>query len=85
MFYYTYILQSQKNNSLYIGYTSDLRKRLKQHNSGESQATKPFRPYKLIFYEAFLNRTDAKNREVYLKGGYGRKTIKAMIKKYRFS
>ena len=82
MFYYVYILQSQKNNSLYIGYTSDLRKRFKQHNNGESQATKPFRPYKLIFYEAFLSRIDAKNREIYLKGGYGRKTINGLIKKY---
>lgn len=82
MFYYVYILQSLKNNSLYIGYTSDLKNRLKEHNSGESKASKPFIPYKLIFYEAFLNRIDAKNREEYLKGGYGRKTIKNMIKKY---
>ena len=82
MFYYVYILQSQKDKSLYIGYTSDLKKRFKQHNSGESQATKPFRPYKLLFYEAFLNRIDAKNREVYLKSGYGRKTINGLPKKY---
>ena len=82
MFYYVYILQSQKDKSLYIGYTSDLRKRFKQHNDGESKATKPFRPYTLIFYEAFLNRMDAKNREEYLKGGYGRKTINGLIKKY---
>ena len=75
MFYYIYILQSLKNNSLYIGYTLDLKKRFKEHNSGLSLATKPFIPYKLIFYEAFLNRIDAKNRETYLKGGYGRKTI----------
>jgi len=71
-----------KNDYLYIGYTSDLQKRFKEHNSGMSKATKPFIPYKLIFYEAFLNRIDAKNRETYLKGGYGRKTIKALIKKY---
>jgi len=82
MFYYVYILQSQKNASLYIGYTSDLRTRFKEHNGGKSKATKPFRPYKLIFYEAFLNKTDAKNREVYLKSGYGRKTIKAMLERY---
>jgi putative endonuclease len=74
-----YILQSLKNSSLYIGYTADLVKRVQQHNSGLSKATKPFIPYKLIFYEAFLNRIDAKNREVYLKGGYGRKTIKGLI------
>ena len=82
MFYYTYILQSLKNNSLYIGYTSDLKNRIKKHNLGENKATKPFIPYKLIFYEAFLNRIDAKNREKYLKGGYGRKTINKMLNKY---
>jgi putative endonuclease len=82
MFYYVYILQSKKDNSLYIGYTSDLIKRFKQHNTGESQATKPFRPYKLIFYEAFLNRIDAKNREIYLKSGYGRKTINVLINRH---
>ncbi len=82
MFYYVYILQSQKDQSLYIGYTSDLRKGFKEHNDGKSLATKPFRPYRLIFYEAFLNRIDAKGREIYLKGGYGRKTIKAMLDRY---
>ena len=82
MFCYTYILQSLKNNSFYIGYTSDLGKRFKEHNSGNSKATKPYRPYQLIFYEAFLNRNDAKNREKYLKGGYGRKSIKTMLSKY---
>lgn len=82
MFYYVYILQSQKNNSFYIGYTSDLQKRFKKHNSGENKATKPFIPYKLIFYVAFLNRIDAKNREIYLKSGYGRKTINTMFNRY---
>lgn len=82
MSYYVYILQSQKDGSLYIGYTSDLKARLKKHNNGENLATRPFRPYKLIFYEAFLNRIDAKNREEYLKSGYGRKTIKGMLRKY---
>lgn len=82
MFYYVYILQSQKDSSFYIGYTTDLIKRFKQHNKGESQATKSFRPYKLIFYESFLDRIDAKNREIYLKSGYGRKTINNLLKKY---
>lgn len=82
MFYYVYILQSQKDKSLYIGYTTDLKERFKKHNAGENLATKPFRPYNLIFYEAFLNRIDAKNREEYLKSGYGRKTIKSMLRKY---
>lgn len=82
MFYYVYILQSLKNNSLYIGYTKDLKKRFLEHNSGKSKATIPFLPYKLIFYEAFLNKVDAKRREKYTKGGYGRKTIKAKLSRF---
>lgn len=82
MFYYTYILQSQKNNSLYIGYSSNLRKRLNEHNNGKSLATKPFRQYELIFYEAFLNRIDAKKREIYLKSGWGSRSVKKMLKNY---
>ena len=81
-FYYIYILQSLKDGSLYIGYTSDLIKRLKKHNSGKNLATKPFRPYKLIFYEAFLNKIDAKNREEYLKSGYGKRTINKLLTQY---
>lgn len=80
MFYYVYILKSLKDNSLYIGFTVNWKKRLKEHNEGKSLATKPFAPYKLIFYEAFLNRMDAKNRETYLKSGYGRRTINKLIK-----
>ncbi|OGD76895.1 hypothetical protein A2368_02415 [Candidatus Collierbacteria bacterium RIFOXYB1_FULL_49_13] len=82
MFYYVYLLKSLKDGSWYIGYTSDLQRRLRDHNDGKSLATRLFRPYELIFYEAFLNRIDAKNREIYLKGGYGRRTIKAMLRRY---
>jgi len=80
--FYIYILQSLKNGSWYIGYTTDLKKRLSEHNNGKSLATKPFRPYKLIFYETFLNRIDAKNREKYLKSGWGFRTIKKLLKNY---
>ncbi len=80
--YYAYILQSQKNNQLYIGYSTDLKKRVESHNNGKNLATKPFVPYKLIFYEAFLNKADAKNREKFLKSGFGRRSIKKMMAKY---
>src|SRR3990170_1714514 len=80
LMYYVYVLQSKRDESLYIGYTVDLRKRLEDHNSGKSKATKPFRPYKLVFYESFLNRFDAKNREIYLKSGWGFRSIKKLLK-----
>ena len=82
MFYYVYILRSLKNKSFYIGYSADLKKRLLEHNSGKSRATKPFIPYELIFYEAFRNVDDAKNREKYLKSGYGRKSIQKMMNRF---
>lgn len=82
MFYYTYILQSVKLKKLYIGYSSDLKNRLKSHNAGENAATTPFATYKLICYEAFLNINDAKKREEYLKSGYGLRSIKKMLINY---
>jgi putative endonuclease len=80
--YYIYILQSLKNNSLYVGYSSNLKKRFDEHNAGKSSSTRPFRPYKLIFYEAFTNRIDAKKREEYLKSGWGRRSIKKLLENY---
>ncbi len=82
MFYYVYILQSLKDTSLYIGFTVDLRKRAREHNEGKSRSTKPFRPYKLIYYEAFLCKADAENREIYLKSGWGYRSIKKLLERF---
>ena len=78
--YYVYLLQSNKDNSFYIGYTKDLRKRFSQHNNGLSKATKYKRPYRLLFYEAFLSSRDAKQREKYLKSGWGFRSIKKLLR-----
>ena len=82
MFYYTYVLESLKDKSLYIGYTSNLKNRFKSHNSGQNKATKPHLPYKLIHFEGFTNRIDAKKREVYLKSGWGRKSLDKLLERY---
>jgi len=65
--HYVYLLQSLKNKSLYVGCTSDLRKRFKEHNQGNSYHTKKYLPWKLIYYEAYNSKTDAFNREKALK------------------
>ena len=80
--YYVYILQSKKHDKLYIGYTTNLEKRITKHNSGENLSTKPFRPYKLVYYEAFLDKKDAKAREGYLKSGWGWRSIKKLLRNY---
>ncbi len=80
--FYNYILQSKKNKSLYVGYTVDLRKRLKEHNQGLNKATKPYKPWELIYYEACLNEDDAKRREHYLKTSQGQRLLKRRLKEY---
>ena len=65
--YYVYLIRSLKDSSLYIGYTNDLKRRLIQHNSGQSQYTKTKMPYKLIYYEAYQSQEDALIREKRLK------------------
>jgi putative endonuclease len=67
---------------LYIGYTTDLKARFKKHNAGEVFSTKPYLPWKLIFYEAYPKSSDAKRREMYLKTVKGRTTLKTMLRDY---
>ena len=85
--YYVYVLLSEKDSKLYIGYTKDLKRRINEHKKGLSKAIKHRLPVKLIYYEAFLNKTDAHAREIYLKSGYGHEQLnnilKNTIKKFR--
>ncbi|MEK6582550.1 MAG: GIY-YIG nuclease family protein [Nitrospirota bacterium] len=67
MGYFVYIIQSLKDNSLYVGQTNNLQKRLIRHNQGRSQYTKPKRPWKLLYSEEFESRSMAVKREVALK------------------
>jgi putative endonuclease len=80
--YYTYVLKSLKNGSLYTGYTNDLKLRIKEHNDGLSGYTKKYRPYKLIYYEACLNQGDAKARETQLKTGLGKRYLKTRLRRF---
>lgn len=76
MFYYTYILKSKKDGKLYTGSTRDLRKRLIQHNTGKSLATKGRGPFSIIYYEACQIESKARSRELYLKSGMGKRYLK---------
>lgn len=79
-FHYIYILFSDKDNCLYIGYTSNLKERFKRHTEGFVRATKSRRPVRLIYYEGYLSSLDAKRREKFLKGGKGRGELKIQLK-----
>jgi putative endonuclease len=75
--YYVYILQSESSSDrFYIGYTSDLKKRITQHNAGESLHTNKYLPWKLKTYIAFDSKEKAQEFETYLKSGSGRSFVK---------
>ena len=82
--YYIYVLKSQKISKLYIGYTSNLKNRFLEHNSGTEEYTKHGLPWKLVYYEAFLSKLDATKREKQIKSfksayGFLKKRIKNSI------
>jgi putative endonuclease len=70
-FAYTYVLLCA-DKEWYIGSTSDLQNRLKEHKKGEVPATKHRRPIELVYYEACRSLEEARTREQKLKTGYGR-------------
>lgn len=80
MFHYLYILKSLKDKKFYTGTTNDLRRRFKEHNSGENISTSYRRPFKLIYYEAYLLKEDAEAREKYLKTSMGKRVIKKQLR-----
>lgn len=77
-----YILQSQKDTSLYIGYSPDLRNRFAKHNKQQVTSTKDKTPWKIIYYEAYIERKDATGRETFLKSGSGWRFLKKQLKHY---
>jgi len=71
--FYVYILQSVNfPEHFYVGYTADLKKRLQDHNRGQSVHTNKFRPWVLQGYVAFDCEEKAQHFERYLKTGNGR-------------
>jgi len=79
MFYYIYVLKSLKDNKLYIGKTTDLRKRIEYHYKGWVRATKNRRPLKLVYYEAYTNKKKCNQQELFYKKGIGRETLRHRI------
>ncbi len=84
--YYTYVLLCQdinrSRNKFYIGSTEDLNNRVKEHRVGEIKTTKSFEIIDLIYYEASLNKTDARKRELQLKTGFGRGYLNRRLENY---
>ena len=77
--YYVYVIADEEGKT-YTGYTGDLEKRLKKHNSGTENYTKG-RKWRYVYYEAYLDKADAVLRERRLKShGQGMRQLKERIK-----
>lgn len=80
--HYVYVLQSDADCGLYIGYTANLRRRLSEHQSGMAVASAHRGPWRLIYYEAYIEEVDARGREVFLKSGAGRTFLRKQCRHY---
>ncbi len=74
-----YALRSQKDGDFYVGYTTDLLRRLDEHNQGRNASTATRRPFTLIHAELYAAKEDALRREQYLKSAKGRRVIRLML------
>ncbi|MBI4430982.1 MAG: GIY-YIG nuclease family protein [Candidatus Omnitrophica bacterium] len=60
---YVYLLRSKTTGKFYVGWTTDIKRRIQEHNSGKSQYTKARGPWELIGCETYPNAEAAKKRE----------------------
>lgn len=78
--FYVHVLRSEKDDVFYIGFSTDLKRRLSEQRRGASFATKSRGLWKLIYYEAYTEREDAEGREEFLKSGAGRRFLRAQLR-----
>ncbi|MFH1444818.1 MAG: GIY-YIG nuclease family protein [Candidatus Peregrinibacteria bacterium] len=77
-----YVLESLSDHGWYIGYTTDLKKRLDAHNHHRNVSTAHRGPWKLLYAEAYIEKLDALGREKFLKSGNGREILKKQMRHY---
>ncbi|OGG86800.1 hypothetical protein A3B87_01650 [Candidatus Kuenenbacteria bacterium RIFCSPHIGHO2_02_FULL_39_13] len=73
--FYTYVLQSKKDQRLYVGFSANLQKRIEAHKLGRVGITKDRRPLDLVYYEAFKDESAARKQELFYKTGQGRRIL----------
>ncbi len=80
--YYVYVLQSKKDNLFYTGFTTDIEKRLLEHNQEVQESTRNRIPFEVIYFEWCINKQDAITREKYLKSGWGKRYLKIRLNNF---
>jgi putative endonuclease len=78
--YCVYVLQSERDLLLYHGFTTNLKKRINDHNKGSTISTSKRRPLRIIFCEFYLSKNDAIRREKYFKTQQGKRMLRLMLR-----
>ena len=81
--FWVYILENMDDFSWYIGYTSNLKRRIEEHQNGSgARTTRIKKHWHLIYCEGYINKEDAEGRERFLKSGSGRTFLKKQLSNY---
>jgi putative endonuclease len=87
--YFVYVLRNVRANKSYVGHTSDLKRRIIEHNNpnfNPKRYTKKIPgPWELIYKEGYSKRSEAMRKEMFLKSGQGREWLKKLFDKPHFS
>jgi putative endonuclease len=78
--YCVYVLQSQKDLLFYHGFTTNIKRRIEEHNAGKTNSTAKRKPLKLVYCELFISRKDAIRREKYFKSTQGKRMLKLLLR-----
>jgi putative endonuclease len=77
--WFAYALQSKRDGWLYIGMSSDVDRRVEEHNRGYNRSTRPRTPFELFYVEECGSREEARKREKFLKSGKGREFLRSRL------
>ena len=79
MKYFVYVIKSEIDGRIYVGFSENVQKRIKEHNSGKTKSTKGYRPWQLFFTLECESRKEAREKEKYYKSGIGKEKLKIMV------
>ena len=79
MSYFVYAIKSGKDGRIYVGFSENVDRRLKEHNSGKTKSTKGYLPWKLFFSTECETRIEARTLKKYYKSGIGKEKLKDMV------
>ncbi|MDO8572989.1 MAG: GIY-YIG nuclease family protein [bacterium] len=76
--YYVYAISSRKRSYVYVDISDNPERRVEQHNKGYNKTTRPYKPFTIILINNFSTRREAREREKYLKSGFGKEYLKTL-------